>query len=791
VKPKLLLLGGVLNILLLSAGNGLAAETPAFTLDIEAQGKKIPLTVPPSKEVEFALVQTKSSTAPATINLHLSAFTAEEGNTATVKIVLPGISETPQTEQLEVKVDKPMLRVRLVDIDLPTAGKYGGSLFLTQPGADPKSWQFELSRAAHYQPGVLLLDQQVIAAAVTKPLCGWNSAATPFSKWFCQGVCRWFCRWTSAANPEFTVRIRDKTGQWDLKGVTARLEQISKSPSRGFDLSKNVGFKFNGTDQDLTAAPPTPADRQVAAGQQATVAVIFKELESGEYNGTLRFAAVNSATDDSQKLAFVLHVRDSVWWAVLVLLVALIVSFVTTKVITLLRNRYALLKKINDVDHDWLRAEPPVLPVVWVRSVLLQSKERSSRLWLSGLDVIDERVNKAAAVIELLDGVRKLRDAVEALPELMRKRAHGALERTICALDPRALDEQKATEFKVKLAELGGWFDEGKRDNLYWADLSFAIKHLLEDIRISDIRPPEYQRVLEGLVDNLKKAMKEVPAESPGKMDVERDYARLKILWDRHRVPEDFTALVELQQKVPAEPLQDLFDLADELAWKRLKKQCEQNLAHIRPPAAYGSEPLQAFRPLIFEFTSGDPTLDRTYLVERGLKYSWTFKRREGTSTVRSAGPRVVETPLPGSQESDAAETSASQTTESNVLARSAAKSAGPNIVEYAEGKGTLKVTVEITRRDDDRKKVDLEPGLAIVESKDFAWKEGLERVEVISFVLAALLAIITGLSTLYFKNPSFGSMQDYITLFLWGAAVDQTKNALQLLQSYSASPAK
>jgi hypothetical protein len=768
VQHKLLLVGGVLNILLLSAGNELAAETPAFALDIETPGKKIPLTVPPSKEVEFALVQSKTSTAPATIDLHLSPFTGEEGNTATVKIVVPGISETPQTEHVGIKVDKPVLRLRLVEIDLPTAGKYAGSLILTQTGEGPKTWQIELSRAAHYQPGLLLLDRQMIAADVTTPFRGW----------------------ASAANPEFTVRIRDKTGQWDLKGVTARLEQISKSPSRGFDLAKNIGFKFNGTDQDLTAAPATPADRQVAAGQQATIAVIFKDLESGEYNGTLRFAAVNSATDDTQKLAFVLHVRDSIWWAVLVLLLALGVSFVTTKVITLLRNRYALLKKINDVDHDWLRAEPPVLPVVWVRSVLLQSKERSSRLWLSGLDVIDERVNKAAQVVELLDGVRKLRDAVEALPELMRKRAHGALERTICALDPRALDEQKATEFKIKLAELRGWFDEGKRDNLYWADLSFAIKHLLEDVRIPDIRPAEYQPVLQTLVERLGKAMKDVPAESQEKMEVERDYARLKILWDRHRTP-DFKELVELQKKDPPEPLQDLFNLADDLAWKQLKLRCEDNRAHIRAPAAQGPEPLQAFRPLVFEFTTGDPSLDRTYLVERGLKYCWTFKRGEETSTARSEGPKVIETPGPGSQPADVVGTPLPQTKKSKVLGRSAARSAGPNIVEYAEGKGTLKVTVEITRRDDDTKKVDLEPGLPIAESKEFAWKEGLERVEVISFILAAIVAIITGLSTLYFKNPSFGSMQDYVTLFLWGAAVDQTKNALQLLQSYSASPAK
>ncbi|HWM26334.1 MAG TPA: hypothetical protein VNP98_16075 [Chthoniobacterales bacterium] len=764
MKHKLLLLGGVWSVLLLSASDG-AAEGPTFALDVEAQGKKITLTVPPSRQVEFSLIQSK---APTPVDFHLLPFIGEEGNSVAIKLVIPGFSENPQSEHAGVKIEKSVFRLRLVEVNLPTAGKYTGSLIVAPRGGESKSWPIELTRAANYQPAVLVLDRQSLTADVTQPFWGWSSGR----------------------NPEFTVRVRDKTGQWDLKGVTARLEQVAKAPGEGFDLGRNVDFKFNGQNADLTASPAKPMGRTVAAGRQATIGVVFQDLQAGEYNGTLRFTAVNSSADDAQKLAFVLRVRHSIWWAVLVLLLALGVSFVTTKVITLLRNRYALVKKINDVDHDWLRAEPPVLPVVWVRSVLLQSKERSSRLWLSGLDVIDERVNKAAQVVELLDGVRKLRDAVEALPELMRKRAQGALERTICALDPRALDEQKATEFKIKLAELRGWFDEGKRDNLYWADLSFCIKHLLEDVRIPDIRPAEYQPVLQKLVDRVAKAIKDVPAELQEKMEVERDYARLKILWGRHRT-DDFKELVEFQKKNPHEPLQDLFNLADDLAWEQLKVRCEDNRAHIRAPASQGPEPLQAFRPLVFEFTTGDPSLDRTYLVERGLKYCWSFKRGEGTSTATSEGPKVIETPVPGSQPSDVVETPASQTKKPKVLGRSAARSAGPNIVEYAEGKGTLKVTVEITRRDDDTKKVDLEPGLPIVESKDFAWKEGLERVEVISFILAGIVAIITGLSTIYFKNPSFGSVQDYVSLFLWGAAVDQTKNALQLLQSYSATPAK
>ncbi len=57
--------------------------------------------------------------------------------------------------------------------------------------------------------------------------------------------------------------------------------------------------------------------------------------------------------------------------------------------------------------------------------------------------------------------------------------------------------------------------------------------------------------------------------------------------------------------------------------------------------------------------------------------------------------------------------------------------------------------------------------------------------------MLAAIIAIVTGLSMFYYNSPTFGSYKDYISLFLWGAGVDQGKNFLQAMQTYSAPGAK
>ena len=54
------------------------------------------------------------------------------------------------------------------------------------------------------------------------------------------------------------------------------------------------------------------------------------------------------------------------------------------------------------------------------------------------------------------------------------------------------------------------------------------------------------------------------------------------------------------------------------------------------------------------------------------------------------------------------------------------------------------------------------------------------------SWAIAAGLAVVTGLSMFYFKGSTWGSYQDYLSLFLWGAGVDQGKTFLQSLQASS-----
>ena len=59
---------------------------------------------------------------------------------------------------------------------------------------------------------------------------------------------------------------------------------------------------------------------------------------------------------------------------------------------------------------------------------------------------------------------------------------------------------------------------------------------------------------------------------------------------------------------------------------------------------------------------------------------------------------------------------------------------------------------------------------------------KGFSVGEMVQLLLAFVAAVTTGLQTFYFKTGGFGSFPDYLTLFAWGATIDQFKNFLQKL---------
>jgi len=707
-----------------------AAESPSFTLDlVGGDAPEITLSVPKSGRIPFTILQSKPADPAPAIDLWLTQFSDDQGSLVQPTLVIAGIPEA-RTEHHGIVASAAVIAAQLSAPNLPTAGKYRGSLVLTVAGKEPKIWRIALSRSAIRQVGTLVIDRKMVPLELKLP-------------WFGGDAC---------AGSTFTVRLREKSGAWDLHGITVRLESTAAAPGGRFDLEQNLAFEFNGQlAADFTRTSGTAPDRTIEAGKTAAVAITPHDLEAGEYNVTLRFAATDSIQDDDQKLNLVLRVRDPEWKPVLVLLLGLFVSAIATKLIGHQRSRYTLQKRVLDLHRAWLSTEPSILPVIWVRSTLLQSMELSRRKWLTGLDVIDGRLNKAAILIELLDRVRKLRTSCDKLEPLVSVRARAAINHIVGQIEPHAIDDASAAQFRAKLVELEGWIDPNRRPEFYWAQVKLISADLVQLVNAGDIAQDQ-RPVVQSLIDKLEDPAE--PKDMNGRMAREGDYARLKILWERRRIKDDFDKLVALQEKKP--PLDEIFDLADTLAWDRIRQAGEGSRLKILPPRSMGGpDPLEAYKPLVFSVATGDAQLDKTYLFSHGLKFKWSCQRDNGSGTIRHS---EFETDV-------------------------------PEMIEYTEGPGKLTVSVEIHWKGEPVKAPEID--VSIAPSADFAWQKGVGRVELFSLLLAGAVAVATGLATFYGKNPSFGSYQDYFTLFMWAAGIDQTKNALQLLQTYAAPSPK
>jgi hypothetical protein len=724
---------------------------------------EINLTAPLQGQLDIYVVCPTLPSTIKTINAELTQFQGD-GVSIPVDLLVPPDYKTPKGPQ-NIDFIPPLVRLRLAVNSFPAFGKYSGLLVLTPEGREPLVWKITLS---HVAPSATLVVGRPSSWQVTRPFLGWREEFGPLRKSLC-----WLLEqigWCSAGDPLFYVTLWEKSGQSSLEGISVHLDQVSKQPESDFSVSRNVDFTFKGKDiPDFEVLPGRgDEDRSIVAGA-APVEMKFKFLQTGEYNFFLSFRALNSVWDDSQqKVNFVIQVRDSCWWAVLWLITAVAVSFVSFKVLASLRRRYGFLQEIRDLRPGWLSDEPPALAIVWVKSELKLTEELTKRFWLTDADRLDTRIARLKSVLPFLGEIRDTRLKLKhaGMPQLLYNRALGYLDKIVSRLGEAGLDDAAFANFNADLTAFGNWLGpDSSRDNCYWVDLCDAIARLQSEVFLTEIQVQDVKDKMVGLQGAIVNALNSTspPADLESKMAVERQYAALKLLWERRndRVEsEDLASLILSSPAVDYPTLKNMFAKADANAWERLKK------ADIRilTPQSDGPDLLQAYEPLRFELQVNDPILDRTYLFQHGLQFHWTLTfeyRRTWLRIPVQRSNKLLLTPL----------------------------STEPRVVQYVPRSGLLAVKVHVQNGvlSFDTPGTDPAHGaLKIATCADFGTFRGLAKVEMVSWALAAMIAVVTGLSTFYFKGPTFGSFQDYLTLFLWGAGVDQGKNFLQVLQTYS-----
>lgn len=742
----------------MSAASGQSQTVPTFSLDIAAPAaQEVQLAIPSPTTLSFKIMRA-GGPVPTGFAVDVGNFINPQGISVPVSVSIGGDPDNGATHVEPGAFTQGLLAVNLHVKAFPAPGKYTGQVIVTTPGADAKStlWRFVLSSASEVRPATLVIDQNALTLVGARAFCLW-----PSDRSWCLG---------DKDDPLVaTVHVRDKTGIWPLVGVTSRLESGLKTPGSGFDTSSLLAVKFNGEAvPDFFSAPTPPGTasssqptvptdgRMVPASAQATVMLTFTPREVGEYTIPMRFTAANSADDDLQKLTVTLQIRNSILPAIFILLLAAALSFLATRVISMLRQRAAFLARLRTLRPAWLANEPSILPVIWLRATSNLAEALNKRFWLLGASEIDARLTAAAAMLLTLDRIRQVRQRIEAIPEdMVQQRAIWKLDKVVDSLGAASLSDQDVANFKAQLDAFDSWCDpdRGKRQIAYWADLLPAIQSTCS--KVDEVTIPADQQNLAKL---LKGALETSQTEATTlnlQINAEEHYQRLAILLElcRHKQTNLIGGLGKTLNDVS---LRDVRAIVDNAWWALLnnpatKPTIEGPSATMDPPETYESVTFRVNTP-------AKPFLVETYLMDKKLTYDWTI-----SITPKKEGATPKQLRVTSSQ---------------------------PRIAQYSPVAGSMTASVHISYEGASGPRISGEP-ITVIDSSDFRIFAKYEWADLIGFGVATAASVVSGLTIYALKPTFFGSLQDYLTLFTWGASVDQGKNFLQSLGAYATTTSK
>lgn len=723
-----------------------------------------------------------------TIDLYLTSFTSEQGNNIVIK---PSIVELPElkpfNQHLTFSLDKPLLTLRLTIPELPTAGNYTGNLIVQCDNEVKQVQPIVLTRTFVQGVAKLSVDVKSLTINNTK---------------------EWLFIPGEPAN--FTLLIRNSSADWKAEGVYLRLLEISSPKGTNFNPDKNLVLKWNGNETNniwnaTSSVVNESLARVIAPNEQAELNGEFIGLSPGEYNLKLGLALLNGSPDSEQQINLKVEVRDNVSWAVIFLLIAIAISFIANKFLETQYTRSALLRRISEIRPPWLRDEPNTLPVVSVRTLLKQAEDRNRSVWValfSSTEIVNDRINKAENILKILTRVRRIKEQIIKwnVDKMIRHHGEKRLGKIMADVGWEIGDETFVKGLEAQIESLEKWFVPDQLYFLYWNSLKEDIKNLLSRAKIEEIEAEEdkvkkkYCEIINHLNQDLKSKTDEIDKmikENKGDKLEENiiqsghDYAQLKILWETW-TDEDTNAkekMMDLFKNKHKPTIEEVWNKADDLAWERLARAAkkENNTSiEFTSPTINNIQPLQTYQLIQFNIAPNPRILGNSYLYKHGLEYHWHLKvdkrRRKQT---KDAAKGDISTQ---SSSDNAAEV---KPEEGKYKFETLTKpvTMEPRLVQYVPVSGRLKVGVTLHRKGVCSKEVKMEDVLPIDNSTDFGIWGVFRSAEITALIIATLFAIISGLASFYISNPVFGSVSDYIALFIWGAGIDQGKKFIQQLK--------
>lgn len=481
---------------------------------------------------------------------------------------------------------------------------------------------------------------------------------------------------------------------------------------------------------------------------QRTLTVKVASLSPGQYGGALRFASDESSDDSSDaKLLLTIQVRHFWFVPVIVILLGSLLGWYSSKYVVYARKARELARQVKVLRakaDDLARPDPP--RVGWefsseatsyglarVRVMLSQLALLTSRalLLLVREEEIMQQYRDAEQRLSALDSLHRTRLRVQNVAD-GRPAAQLALGRLLRSasdlLERPTFDQTQQADFKTLLQTADAWEAPGTRDALYRAAIVERRQgHEVPDSsQVKAVRKEEVRNQLDALCKIVPSAKIISDAAPENLPEHDQTVARLALLW--REKDRDWAELIAKKCEESAS-LDELFRFVDQQFWGRLKQAGEADQLKIEQCAA-GEEGVRIYDLVEVSLKSYAPDVPAARILKHPLRVVWNIAAPGGN--VRST-------------ETD-----------------------GLTLVQYFPLPG--KVTVKaVLRWEGGEIPIEGEVGFDVKPNPDF--KPHIINFafnEVAVMAIAAGFAVATAMSTQY--DATFGTFNQYLTLFLWAA---------------------
>ncbi|HEX3765779.1 MAG TPA: hypothetical protein VHW23_44085 [Kofleriaceae bacterium] len=700
-------------------------------------------TVRGDDAIGFELART-TPPRPLTVRLRVSPFVSQDGERGDGERgdigFPPGPGETRLRDELTgVQVPGDRLVVGLTSRGLGEGMTYHGKLSISSGGGDALdcSLHIAMPRLPHAE---LVVDRQSFTATVSTP-------------------------WFHTADATVSVRLFEKTRARPVYGITVALDGSVESPGGGFDFDRNMAFLLNGRPvPHLSQLPPEalhdPA-RSIAPGGQVEIQIAMHDLEVGKYALGLRFTAANAAAP-TPRIELTVNVRHAWGYAMLAIIVALLVSFLLTRSIRGWRRRINLNRRVAQLRDQSFVEHSDLAIAVFLRVVLDQTQALLARNpLLPPPDSANDYITRAERVAAILTCYSNVIGRLRALrcPERIKRYYRELINDAIHRVGPAPLDQITTDAIIETLTAVDRAL--GEPFPSYWVNITGrgrVVAQQLHDVRqtLRATAPLDAMIAALGHPEQLTDAKPEDARVAA----YDRLYWFARLLYSRREDQAQVEQLVghcrpcQDHNDFPDVDLDGLFRDADRRAWERLKA---EGPGRVRIQQGQPGQALEALYPLRFVLQFDDRALAGSYFVNNVLVYQWEF---QFTPDRPAQGAAPVDSPVRVNQ---------------------------PRVTMYvpAAGKLTVRARIFWPAGGPAEPPIELQATeFAIGANQDLMLLNRLEASTVVYFGLMAAVAVATGLPTLYFDNPTFGSYADYVKILVWGIGIDQGKNLIQLIRS-------